>query len=243
MQNPCRNFKELAEAIFQTLKDQFLKAPNCQKEWLSISKGFEDKWNFPNCLGSLDGKHIRIECPKMSGTYYFNYKGFYSIVLLAICEDNYCFMLFDLGQYGSNNDCGVVANSAMGEMMENDKLGIPAPSKLSYCSFDPLPYFFVGDEIFPLKTWLMRPLPGKLDDNQRIFNCRLSLARLTMENTFGILAERWKIFYTPIRTSVENVENYTLACLALHNYLRLTDNATYCPFGFADSFDSSGKLK
>ena len=73
-----------SEAIFQTLKDQFLKTQNCQKEWLSISKGFEDKWNFPHCLVSLDGKHIHIECPKMSGTYYYNYKRFYRIVLLAI---------------------------------------------------------------------------------------------------------------------------------------------------------------
>ena len=170
-------------------------------------------------------------------------KSFYSIVLLAICDSNYCFTLFNLGQYGSNNDCGVLANSATGEMMENDRLGIPAPSKLRSCNFDLLPYFFVGDEIFPLRTWLMRPLQGKLDDNKRIFNFRLSRARLTIENTFGVLAARWRIFYTPIRASVENVEKYTLACLALHDDLLLTDNAIYCPFGFVDSFDISGKLK
>ena len=179
----------------------------------------------------------------MSGTYYYNHKSFYSIVLLAVCHSNYCFTLFDLGQDGSNKDCGVLANSATGEMMENNKLGIPVPSKLRSCSVDPLPYFFVGDEIFPLRTWLMRSLPGKLDDNQRIFNYSLSRARLTIENTFGILAARWRIFYTPIRASVENVEKYKLACLALHNYLCLTDNVIYCPFGFVDSFDSSGKLK
>ena len=40
-----------------------------------------------------------------------------------------------------------------------------------------------------------------------------------------------------------NVKKYTLACLALNNYLRLTDNATCCPIKFVDSFDSSGKLK
>ena len=68
---------------------------------------------FSTCLGSLDGKHIHIECPKMSGTYYYNYKAFYSIVLLAICDSNYCFTLFGLGQYGSNNDCGVFANLGM----------------------------------------------------------------------------------------------------------------------------------
>ena len=59
--------KILAETS-QTLEDQFLKTPNRQKEWLSISKGSEEKWNFSHCLGSLDGKHICNECPKMSGT-------------------------------------------------------------------------------------------------------------------------------------------------------------------------------
>ena len=48
---------ETSEAIFQTLKDRFLRTPNCQKEWLNISKGLEDKWIFPNCLGFFDDPH------------------------------------------------------------------------------------------------------------------------------------------------------------------------------------------
>ena len=100
--------------------------------------------------------------------------------------------------------------------------------------------FFVGDEIFPLKTWLMRRLPGKLDDN---INYRLSRASLTNENIFQILAARWRIFYNPIRARADKVEKYTLTCLALHNYSRITDNATNFLFGFVDLFDSSGKLK
>ena len=41
---------------------------------------------------------------------------------------------------------------------------------------------------------------------------------------------------------VKNVENYTLACLALRNYLRLTENVKYIPTGFADSEDSDGNI-
>ena len=106
----------------------------------------------------------------MTGTYYFNYKGFYSIVVLAIWDSNYCFTLFDLGQYWSNNDSGVLANSKMKGMIEENRLNIPPPSTYKSCDFDPLPYFFVGDEIFPLKTLLVRPYPGKLDKEQMIFN-------------------------------------------------------------------------
>ena len=164
---------------------------------------------------------MHIVCPKMSGTYYNNYKDFCSIILLAICDSNYCSMLFDLSQYGSNNGCGELANSAMGELMENDKLGIPAQSKLRSCSFDPFAVFcfffsfFVGHEIFPLNIWLMRPLPGYLHDNQHY---KLSRACLTIENTFELLAVRWRIFYSSVRASVENVDKYALACLVFHNY-------------------------
>ena len=228
---------ETSLARYNSLKQPYLKPPSSKEEWLSISSGFEDCWNFPHCLGAIDGKHIRIECPKLTGSYYYNYKGFYSTVLLATCDSNFCFTLFDLGHYGINNESGVLAKS---EMVETQKIGIPEPVKHSTCDFDPLPYFLVGDEIFPLKTWLMRPYPGTLDKEQRIFNYRLSRARRTIENAFAILCARRRIFYTPIRAKVEN---FVLACLALHNYLRLTDNASYCPSGFTDSYDDTGNLQ
>ena len=73
-----------------------MKTPSSNKEWLNISAGFEDTWNFPHCSGPIYDKHIRIECLKMTGTYYHNYKGFYGTALLAICDSNYCFTLFDI---------------------------------------------------------------------------------------------------------------------------------------------------
>ena len=150
---------------------------------------------------------------------------------------------FDLEHYGINNDSGVLANSEMKEVFETQNMGISEASKYMTCDFEPLPYFLVKDKIFPLKTWLMRLYLGTLDKEQRIFNYRLSRARRTIENAFGILCMRWRIFYTPTRGKVENVEKYVLAYLTLHNYLRLTDTASYCPFGFIDSYDSTGNLK
>ena len=60
--------------------------------------------------------YIRLECSELSRTVNHNYKGFFSIVLLAICDANYCFTLFDLGQFGSNNDIGVLASSQIAEI-------------------------------------------------------------------------------------------------------------------------------
>ncbi|XP_057310584.1 putative nuclease HARBI1 [Hydractinia symbiolongicarpus] len=131
-----------------------------------------------------------MENPPNSGSLYYNYKGFYSIILLAVCDAKYNFILVDVGQYGSNNDCGVLSKSHIGMQLENQSLQIPPPTSLAGCKFDPLPYFLVGDEAFPLKKNMMRPYPGKLNEPERVYNYRLSRARRVIENAFGLLRAR-----------------------------------------------------
>ena len=105
------------------------------------------------------------------------------------------------------------------------------------------PLFPGRDEIFALKPWLLRPYPGKnIKEDQSIFNYRLSRARRVIENCFGILAARWRIFRRSIQAKVETVQKIVQATVALHNYLRQTDTASYCPAGFVDSFDGSGNI-
>jgi hypothetical protein len=72
--------------------------PNKEK-WLHISQGFQENSDFPNCIGAVDGKHIRIK-PLHSGSLYFNYKSYFSIQLLAICDANYCFIYVNIGDFG-----------------------------------------------------------------------------------------------------------------------------------------------
>ena len=102
-------------------------------------------------------------------------------------------------------------------------LHVPPNPKLQRYDLHDCPYFLLGDEILSLKKWLMRPFPGKTaDEEKRTYNYRHTRARRIIQNYFGILSARFCILQKPIRASVENVENYVLACLALHNYLRLT---------------------
>lgn len=80
-----------------------------------------------------------------------------------------------------------------------------------------------------------------VSEEQRIYNYRHSRARRVIENAFGISSVRWRIFQTLIRGAVNNVEQYTLACLALHDYVRLTESAYYSP-GFVDIEDNDGNI-
>lgn len=78
--------------------------------------------------------------------------------------------------------------------------------------------------------------------SEEIFNYRLSQCRRTIENSFGILSARWRIFRRPIKATTEAVDLITKACICLHNNLRLTDNAHYVPSGCVDSEDSTGNI-
>ena len=88
----------------------------------------------------------------------------------------------------------------------------------------------------------MRPYFGQLSEKERILHYRLSRAKES-EKTFGILAARCRIYHSPIIASIKNAEGYVLATIALHNYLRLTDNAVYTPVGFVDSQALSGEIR
>ena len=203
---------ETCSAIYDQLKETYMHAPKSEKNWLKIASGFEELWNMSRVIGAIDGKHIRIQCPTFTGTQCYNYKGFFSLVLMAICDADYCFTMFDIGQFGSNNDSGVLANSSMGEAFENNTINVPQSREINDSTGD-VPYFLVKDEIFPLKKWLMRPYPGTSlsEEENKIYNYRHSRARRVIENAFGILCTRWRIFHKPIKATVANVENYTLA--------------------------------
>ena len=82
-----------------------------------------------------------------------------------------------------------------------------------------------------------------LQEDQSVCNYRHSHPRHVIENTFDILLTRWRNFHTPINASVEIVEKYVKAAVLLHNYLRPTENADYCPSGFIDSEDFSGNIQ
>lgn len=204
--------------------------PNPSTEmWKSVANDFSTLWNYPNCLGALDGKHLTIQAPPNSGSLYFNYKKTFSIVLLALVDAHYNFIAIDVGAYGKNSDGGIFANSNLGKALQRGTLSVPGNATLPGTNTE-APYVMVGDEAFPLKTYLMRPYPGQdLDASRRVFNWRLCRARRVVENTFGILAQKFRICNRRIQAKPENVDQIILAICILHNFIRKYDVGT-CPY-------------
>ena len=97
----------------------------------------------------------------------------------------------DCGQYGRACDAGVFQNSVISDLLERNQLNIPKAYFKINTSDEQIPFMIVGDEAFPLKTYLMRPFAARtLNDDRRIYNYRHSRARRSVECAFGILAKK-----------------------------------------------------
>ncbi|XP_064474037.1 uncharacterized protein LOC135388411 [Ornithodoros turicata] len=197
---------ETCKAIWDCLKDTYVKCPQSTEEREGLASTFEQRWNFPDCIGAIDGKHVTIECLRKTGRSNFNCKRTFSKVLMAIADAEYKFLYVSMGSPRSESDGGIFAKSDIIRRLETSTLGLPSVAPLSDGTM--LPYMFVGDEAFPLRTYLMRPYPKRRADQhpEKVFNLRLSRARRVVENSFGILCSRWRILRRPFKASERNVK-------------------------------------
>lgn len=211
--------KEICIEIWNVLQPLYLPVPT-QETWRQAEKGFWERWNFPNCVGSIDGKHVKIKCPPQSGSHFYCYKHFPSIVLLAVVDPRYQFLVIDVGAYGRQSDSGIFERSSFYRRFIHGKNILP-PKPLPGTDI-PIPRVLLGDEGFGLHTYLMRPFPKTTivkDTKKKKFNERLSRARRVVENAFGILTQKWRIFLRPIDVEVKTATNIVKAACCLHNFV------------------------
>lgn len=185
----------VCDSIINQLFSKYIPTPD-KEQWEEIAKKFWSVWNFPNCIGALDGKHVQINAPANSGSNYFNYKRTFSVVLLALVDADYRFISVDIGSYGKNSDGGIFAYSQLGKALSNDTLDVPGSKQLPGSCVS-TPHVIIADSAFPLKTYMMRLYPQSRQDltvNKKIYNYRHCRGRRVVENGFGILAQRFQIY-------------------------------------------------
>lgn len=220
----------------------FFQLPQSENEWKIVAKEFETKWNFPHCLGAVDGKHVNIFKPPGTGSYYFNYKHSFSIVLMGIVNANYAFLFVDVGANGRVSDGGVFSNTAFYKKLVEKGLCIPKPENLPSTNIN-VPYVFVGDDAFPLMENLMKPFSKRnLTNEEIIYNYRVSRSRRIVENAFGILASRFRILLNRINLCPEKAVTIVLTCCYLHNFLRHKEVQSYFQGGIDVENINTGEL-
>ena len=212
---------EVCRALVDELKDEVMVLPRTQADWRAIAQRFQDKWNMPHALGALDGKHVAIKKPNNSGSIYYNYKGFFSIVLMALVDADYKFVWIDIGGVGGQSDAQIFNESDLKDAMDRRSINFPPADPLPGW-VHLIPYFILGDDAFALRPNLMKPYSHKdQDPDCQVASYRISRARRVVENAFGILANRWRCIRYTMELKPENVQLVVECAVVLHNLMRI----------------------
>ena len=142
-------------------------------------------------------------------------------------DANYKFLYVNVGATGRAGDAGVFGDCSLKKALANKTLNLPPPETIEGVS-GKICYHIVEDDAFPLTKNIVKPYPHrKLDKSKRIFNYRLSRARRVVENAFGILANRFRVFLTTINLGHEKVNVIILATCCLHNFMVANNMSNY----------------
>jgi len=160
-----------------------------------------------------------MQTPANSGSYYFNYKGTFSILLLAVVDAEYHFLYVDVGCNGRVSDGGVFNRCSLYHALETGTVGLPPAIPLPGQT-QPVPYFVVADDAFAMRNYVMKPNSFKDQPApNRIFTYRLSRAHRIVENVFGIIVNRFHVLRKPLIQSPTSTVNIVLSVCVLHNFL------------------------
>ena len=136
-----------------------------------------------------------------------------------------------MGAQGRMNDSTIFNNSSLKKKIEDGSLNFPTWGVL------------LGDEAFALKTYLMKPYSRRLalSTEEKIFNYRLSRTRRIVENAFGLMVMRFRIYRTPIYVNPTKVDKIVKATCTLHNWLIKTSPRSYAPMGTMSTEERPGQ--
>ncbi|XP_050311517.1 uncharacterized protein LOC126747069 [Anthonomus grandis grandis] len=121
---------EVCSSLWSQLQPTFMKMPD-QESWKAYELEFRERWQFPKCVGAIDGKHVVIKAPPNSGSSFFNYKKTFSVVLMAIASANYQLIAVDIGSSGRFSDGGIFADSPIGRSVNRTQSGHAAPHDIA----------------------------------------------------------------------------------------------------------------
>ena len=211
----CIVVKDVCAAIVKIVLPNYLTIPTSD-HLNAVIQGFEKQLGFPQCAGVIDGSHIPIISPSECPADYHNRKGWHSIILQGTVNHLGQFIDINVGWPGRVHDARVFSNSTLFKRGQNGTLFPCLPRTISGKS---VPILLLGDPAYPLLPWLMKAFPdtGRLSQQQKTFNYRLSRARVVVEHAYGRLKGRWRCLLKRNDIFINDVPVLVAACCTLHN--------------------------
>ncbi|PPE01605.1 hypothetical protein GOBAR_DD01392 [Gossypium barbadense] len=213
-----RAFHSVLNAVIR-LQDVLFKKP---EPITADSSDTRWKW-FKNCLGALDGTHIKIRVPTVDKPRYRTRKGHIATNILGVCTPEMQFVYVLPGWEGSVAD-GRVLRVADGRVLRDAisrRHGLKVPHgyylvDAGYTNCDGFLAPFRGQR-YHLNEWCHGYQPSS---PQEFFNMKHASARNVIERCFGLLKLRWGIFRSPLFYPVMVHNRMIIACCLLHNFIR-----------------------
>lgn len=221
----CAYFYETVREIAKTIS-QHICMPNAS-ERQRIANEFQRQSRIPMIVGAIDGCHIRILQPPNNSTDYYNRKGFHSIILQGVCDDNMRFIDIFVGRPGRMHDANVFSTSPIyNRLFDTTNPLLPTEQHI------------MGDNAYPNSNFVITPFRdnGHLTSQQISFNIRLSSVRQVIERAFGRLKGKFRKLKMLDVTTVEHANLIIAACCVLHNFT-LNENIAHAYDGADDDGD------
>ncbi|KAK3228465.1 hypothetical protein Dsin_000346 [Dipteronia sinensis] len=171
----------------------------------------DERWKwFKNCLGALDGTHVKVRVHISEKPKYRNRKGDISTNVLGVCSQDMQFIYVLPGWEGSAADGRVLRDA----IRRTNGLRVPYDDEYTNCTGFLVPF---RGQRYHLSEWRNGRQPNH---PQEFYNMKHSSARNVIERCFGVIKNRWAIlrslsFYP---TKIQN--RIIIACCLLHNFIR-----------------------
>lgn len=204
----------MCSTICTVLKDECIPQPTAEK-LKEMAEKFDKRLNFPNCIGGVGCKSIRVMKPHK--------KDFFIVKAVVDCE--YQFVNVDIFDSCSDSNA---ATSLYDSTLLKEIIKLPETILLPHDGNSFVPYVIVADEGFGLQPNVMRPYCGRtLTVEKRVFNYRLNRARKCVDNAFAILSSKFKIFHRPLNVSSDLATKIIHTCCILHNFVKERDGSAF----------------
>jgi DDE superfamily endonuclease len=202
-----RTVIEVCRTIALHLKPEYIKLPSviqCQ----DMSEQVLTKYGLPGVCGFIDGTHIPVKAPAWDRDSYINRKGYPSVNVLAVCDQDMRFTYVYADRAGSVHDARVLRVCPLAGMLESGTW--PTGDR-----------HILGDSAYPLLPNLLVPFRdnGYLTPTQRRFNAIHSSARCIVERAFGRLKGKFRRLKGIDATTLSNALYMIEAAFTLHNVI------------------------